>query len=83
MTMSNDGFFIAEEDLKIRGSGDLFGVNQHGEDGLVLSSIIEDAPILKVANMEAQNILNDQNYHDFCKKIINSLEKSTKYICFN
>lgn len=83
MTMSNDGFFIAEQDLKIRGSGDLFGVNQHGEDGLVLSSIIEDSSILKVANMEAQNILNNDDYYDFCKKIINSLEKSTKYICFN
>lgn len=83
MTMSNDGFFIAEQDLKIRGSGDLFGINQHGDNGLVLSNIIEDAPMLMVANSEAQNIINNHEYNDFCKKIIDSLEKSTKYICFN
>ncbi len=85
MVMSNDGFFIAEEDLKIRGSGDMFGISQHGDDGLVLSNLIEDSPILKMANMEARKIVEskDKSHVDFCINISDSLEKSAKYICFN
>ena len=85
MVMSNDGFFIAEEDLKIRGSGDMFGISQHGDDGLVLSNLIEDSPILKMANMEGRKIVEskDKSHVDFCINISDSLEKSAKYICFN
>ncbi len=31
LNKSNDGFYIAEEDLKLRGPGDLFGIRQSGE----------------------------------------------------
>jgi len=46
---SNDGFQIAEEDLKLRGPGDMFGTRQSGEMGFALADIYEDADILKKA----------------------------------
>lgn len=46
---TNDGFAIAEEDLKLRGPGDLFGVRQSGEMGFRLADIYEDADILTKA----------------------------------
>ena len=85
MTKSSDGFFIAEQDLKLRGCGDMFGLKQHGEDGLILSDIYEDMNILKVASTEAKNMLesNDEKYKEFLAEINKNLEKSRKFICFN
>ncbi|MDH3238264.1 MAG: helicase-related protein, partial [Deltaproteobacteria bacterium] len=46
MERTNDGFRIAEEDLKIRGPGDFAGVRQSGIPDLVFSDIVRDARIL-------------------------------------
>ncbi len=46
---SNDGFYIAEQDLKLRGPGDLFGIRQSGDFQFQLGDIIQDASILKDA----------------------------------
>lgn len=46
---SNDGFRIAEEDLKLRGPGDFFGIRQSGEMEFALADIIQDAEVLKQA----------------------------------
>lgn len=82
---SNDGFFIAEQDLKIRGSGELLGFRQHGEDNLILCDFIDDMNILKAANAEAKVLINSEEEADMRIKdeIIKSLENSSKYICFN
>jgi len=53
---SNDGFYIASEDLKLRGPGDLFGVRQSGEFAFRLGDIYNDAEILKQAD-EAVDLL--------------------------
>ncbi len=47
---SNDGFYIAEEDLKLRGPGDLFGIRQSGDFRFVLGDIYQDADVLKQAS---------------------------------
>ena len=47
---SNDGFYIANEDLKLRGPGDFFGVRQSGDMLFHLGDIYGDADILKQAN---------------------------------
>lgn len=47
LNQSNDGFFIAEEDLRLRGPGDLFGVRQSGELELAIGDIYADAAVLK------------------------------------
>ncbi|AJA48161.1 ATP-dependent DNA helicase RecG [Clostridium pasteurianum DSM 525 = ATCC 6013] len=82
---SNDGFYIAEEDFKIRGSGELFGFRQHGEDNLILSDLIEDSHILKEANREAKMLIKSNRERDIFIKnhILNKLELTSKYICFN
>lgn len=51
---SNDGFHVANEDLKNRGQGDLFGTLQSGEKIFSLADIYEDASILEAAAEEAK-----------------------------
>lgn len=85
MKNSNDGFYIAEEDLKLRGSGELFGARQSGENGLILSDLSEDFPMFKMANDEAKKFFEnreDENQR-ILKEIILNIENSTQYICFN
>ena len=50
LNMSNDGFKIAEEDMKLRGPGDVFGIRQSGEMAFNLGDIIGDADILKLTS---------------------------------
>jgi ATP-dependent DNA helicase RecG len=85
MKRSNDGFYIAEEDLKIRGTGEIFGYRQHGDNGLILSDIIEDAHLLIEANKEAKLLLKSNEENDIRLKndILKKLTLSSKYICFN
>ena len=54
---SNDGFYIAGEDLKLRGPGDLFGIRQSGLMEFKIGDIYNDAGILKNANEAAGEIL--------------------------
>lgn len=54
---TNDGFEIAEQDLKLRGPGDLFGIRQSGEMGFHLADIYEDADILTKAAGYADEVL--------------------------
>ena len=49
LNQSNDGFYIASEDLKLRGPGDLFGIRQSGDLQFSLGDIFTDAQILKDA----------------------------------
>ncbi|MCR5100887.1 MAG: ATP-dependent DNA helicase RecG [Butyrivibrio sp.] len=57
MNNSNDGFVIAEEDLKQRGPGDLFGVRQSGEMNFKVADIYTDSAYLKKAAAFAEKIL--------------------------
>lgn len=54
---SNDGFVIAEEDLRLRGPGDMFGFRQSGDIRFRLGDIYTDAAILKKASDDADAIL--------------------------
>lgn len=57
---SNDGFLIANEDLKLRGPGDFFGVRQSGDFEFRLGDIMNDANILKQASETVELILNEE-----------------------
>ena len=57
LNQSNDGFYIAGEDLKLRGPGDLFGVRQSGALEFRLADVFGDAPILRDASAAAGELL--------------------------
>ena len=57
MTKTTDGFKIAEEDLRLRGPGDFFGVRQHGLPGLRVADIGCDTRLLSEAQAAAEALL--------------------------
>ena len=57
MAKSNDGFRIAEEDLKLRGPGDFFGERQHGLPELHIADLASSLDVLKWAQEEAAGLL--------------------------
>lgn len=61
LAQSNDGFFIANEDLKMRGPGDFFGIRQSGDLDFRLGDIYTDASILKMAESAALKTLEAEN----------------------
>lgn len=61
LNKSNDGFFIAAEDLKTRGPGDLFGIRQSGALNFAIGDIFTDATILQSASEAAEQILKEDN----------------------
>lgn len=62
---SNDGFYISEQDLKLRGPGDILGERQSGDFGFVLGDIFVDAAVLKLSADIAGEILDkDSNLED-------------------
>ncbi len=54
---SNDGFYIASEDLKLRGPGDFFGIRQSGDMSFMIADIYTDAKVLQNASDEVKRIL--------------------------
>ena len=59
LNKSNDGFFIASEDLKLRGPGDFFGIRQSGDMSFLLADIYTDARVLQNAADEVKRILTE------------------------
>ena len=57
MTKTNDGFVLAEEDLKIRGPGQFFGTRQHGLPDLKIADIINDMDVFFEARQAAEQTL--------------------------
>jgi ATP-dependent DNA helicase RecG len=62
---TDDGFKLSEEDLKIRGPGDFFGLRQSGELKFSKANIVEDSHILEIAKDDALEILsNKESYRN-------------------
>ena len=57
MCRTNDGFQIAETDLKLRGPGDFLGSRQHGLPELKIADLAEDMDVLRMAGEAAQDVL--------------------------
>ncbi|WP_127844196.1 ATP-dependent DNA helicase RecG [Psychroflexus aestuariivivens] len=63
MTATNDGFKIAEVDLKLRGPGNLMGTQQSGILDLKIADLVKDNQILKIARSYAQHVIKaDPNF---------------------
>ena len=54
---SNDGFYIAEQDLKLRGPGDLFGIRQSGLMEFKIADVYQDASFLKKISQTVDHLL--------------------------
>ncbi len=82
---SNDGFYISEEDMRIRGEGEIFGFKQHGDENFKLADISEDMELLKIASVEAKKLLSndDEESKRFLMEIEKGINDSGEYICFN
>ncbi len=59
LNRSNDGFYIASEDLRLRGPGDIFGVRQSGDMEFKIADIYTDAKILKDASEDVDELLKE------------------------
>jgi ATP-dependent DNA helicase RecG len=75
MTKTNDGFEIAQEDLKMRGPGELLGLAQHGFPEFKAGDIIKDADIIEFTKTAAKNIIEEDpklelEKHSNLKKLI-------------
>lgn len=64
MEKSNDGFYIAEQDLRLRGPGDIFGTRQHGLPDMRMADMARHTKVLKKAGDEARYLINHYEY--FC-----------------
>ena len=82
MVRTNNGFEIADIDLKLRGPGDLMGTQQSGVLDLLISDLAKDAPILQEARAAAQRVLEadpqlDQPQNQNIRQHIQSLSANT------
>lgn len=66
----NDGFTLAEEDLKLRGSGDLFGIKQSGDMSFKLANVQKDYELLIQAKNDSEEILDDIDNYPILKNIL-------------
>lgn len=57
LNKSNDGFFIAQEDLKLRGPGDLFGIRQSGVMAFKIADIYQDSSLLSEVSVTVDELL--------------------------
>ena len=60
LNKSNDGFYIAGEDLKLRGPGDMFGIRQSGDMEFRIGDIYNDAAVLMKANEAAKSLTKQE-----------------------
>ena len=75
---SNDGFYIAGEDLKMRGPGDVFGIRQSGLMDFKLGDVYQDAELLKQASQAAGKILEREETGEAEEKAL--FERVQNYI---
>jgi ATP-dependent DNA helicase RecG len=58
MIRSNDGFEIAEHDLRLRGPGEMFSTRQHGLPDLKIANIVDDFDLLVMARKNAFELVS-------------------------
>lgn len=84
---TNNGFIIAEEDLKIRGPGDFFGVRQHGLSKLEIQNLVNDVKTVQEVQLLSKKIigknpgLEGEDYSNLKTEILNLFKDET--IVFN
>ena len=59
---SNDGFYISEQDFKMRREGELFGTKQSGSISFKIADIIRDSKLLLLAKKDSEDFINSKKY---------------------
>lgn len=73
---SNDGFYIAEMDMKLRGPGEFFGTKQSGVPGLRLADLMRDGDILALARTEAQRLIGGGGSNDELRAVVRYIQEN-------
>ena len=75
LEQSNDGFYISEQDFKLRGGGDIFGIRQSGEQSFKIANLNRDYKILMQCKSDAEEFLKNKNLDNYKvqKKILENL----------
>lgn len=76
LNKSNDGFYIANEDLKLRGPGDLFGIRQSGDFAFKLGDVFGDADVLQLASEAVERVCNGYLREEEYLRLINGIQKN-------
>lgn len=72
----NDGFRIAEQDLKLRGPGDLLSARQSGNPEFILGDVLADSDLLVMASEAANILLEEASRSEEMKKLVGELSAS-------
>jgi len=74
---SNDGFYISEKDLELRGEGDLFGIRQSGVKTFKIANLKSDLKIMMQAKSDSEEYINNEGYKTNMSyyKIIKELDR--------
>lgn len=74
---SNDGFYISEKDLELRGEGDLFGIRQSGVKTFKIANLKNDLKIMMQAKSDSEEYINSEGYKNNMSyyKIIKDLDR--------
>jgi ATP-dependent DNA helicase RecG len=75
MVDSNDGFYIAEMDLKLRGPGEFFGTRQSGLPALRFGNIIRDQDVLEIARGEAQALIANPPSPEALRRVVDYIRQ--------
>jgi ATP-dependent DNA helicase RecG len=78
ITETNDGFIIAEEDLRYRGAGEIIGQRQHGHSGFEFVNLSSDLDLIMTAKGEAEKMVNKiDRIHDKISELEDTIESSS------
>ncbi len=78
MRESQDGFYLAEEDLKLRGGGDVYGTQQSGYNIFKLADLRRDLKFLTIARDEAQNFFSENSQISMPLQLLSHIFQTTK-----
>ena len=71
---SNDGFYIAEMDMKLRGPGEFFGTKQSGLPGLRLADLLRDGDILDLARAEVKALIEERKDPEELRAVVRYIQ---------
>ena len=84
LTKSNNGFIVAQQDLKIRGAGDFLGVKQSGISETFLNSLIDQEELLIKARRAAETLVNESdNVHNEYPELSKALKEFQRSVNLN